>query len=92
MILGDLKNLVKSRREISLVEAALHFDMDPDAMRGLLEFWVRKGRISRRSQKSDCAAGCACIYRPEQETYVWNPQIGDISIEARSDQSTRATP
>ncbi len=81
MILSDLKNYVKSRRQVSLKDAALHFDVEPEAIRGMLEFWVCKGKINKYSSDAACAGGCACSFKEDQELYVWNPQLGQISIE-----------
>jgi hypothetical protein len=81
MILSELKDYVKSRRQVSLGDAALHFDAEPEAIRGMLEFWVRKGKISKHGNDGACAGGCACSFRQDQEMYVWNPQLGQISIE-----------
>lgn len=81
MILSDLKDYVKSRRQVSLKDAALHFDAEPEAIRGMLEFWVSKGKISKLSNQITCGGGCACSYQEEREIYVWNPQLGQISIE-----------
>ncbi len=81
MILSELKDYVKSRRQVSLKDAALHFDVEPEAIRGMLEFWVRKGKISKHGNDAACAGGCACSFKEDQEMYVWNPQLGQISIE-----------
>lgn len=81
MILSELKGYVKSRGQVSLKEAALHFDVEPEAVRGMLEFWVSKGKISRYINDADCAGGCNCSYREDREIYLWNPQLGQISIE-----------
>ncbi len=81
MILSDLKNYVKSRRQVSLRDAALHFDVEPEAIRGMLEFWVSKGKISKHVNDAGCGGDCACSFKEDQELYVWNPQLGQISIE-----------
>lgn len=81
MILSELKNYVKSRRQVSLKDAALHFDVEPEAIRGMLEFWVSKGKMSKHSNDAACAGGCTCSFREDPEMYVWNAQIGQISIE-----------
>jgi len=82
MILSELKNYVKSRRQVSLKDAALHFDVDPDAIRGMLEFWVSKGKISKHGNDAACAVGCAsCSFKEDPEMYIWNPELGQISIE-----------
>ncbi len=83
MILAELKKFVESRRRVSLSEAAMHFDIEPEAMRGMLEFWVAKGKISKSVDRASCDGGCACSFSSDQEIYLWNPQIGQISIEFR---------
>lgn len=80
MILGELRDYVQTRGQVSLEETALHFDMEPDAMRGLLDFWVNKGRISKRAG-AECGGGCACEWREQQEIYLWNPRFGEVSID-----------
>lgn len=80
MILSDLKDYVKSRRQVSLKDAALHFDVEPEAIRGMLDFWVSKGKIRKYSNQTGCG-GCSCGYQHDRELYVWNPELGQISIE-----------
>ncbi len=79
MILSDLKNYVKEHQQVSLRDAALHFDVEPDAMKGMLEFWISKGKIKKYSSESICG-GCSCSQKEEQELYLWNDQLGQISI------------
>lgn len=83
MILAELKNYVEQRGQISLRDAALHFDAEPEAIRGMLEFWVSKGRISKHGPVGTCAGGCACGATEQGEIYVWNRQLGQIAIEVR---------
>ncbi len=81
MILSDLKNYVKTRRQVSLKDAALHFEVEPNVIEGMLEFWISKGRISKQSNESACGGGCSCSYKEDEALYVWNPQLGQISID-----------
>jgi len=81
MILSDLKNYVKSRQQVSLRDAALHFDVEPEAISGMLAFWISKGKISRYSNPPACGGGCACSFQADRELYVWNPELGRIPIE-----------
>ncbi len=80
MILGELRDYVQTRGQVSLGETALHFDMEPDAIRGLLDFWVNKGRIRKR-MVAECGGGCTCEWREQQEIYLWNPRFGEVSID-----------
>ena len=80
MILAELRDYVQARGEVSLGETALRFDMEPEAMRGLLDFWVNKGRIRKR-MAAECGRGCACEWRERQEIYLWNPRFAEVSID-----------
>jgi hypothetical protein len=83
MILSEIKNYVRQRREVSLRDVAAHFDLDAEAARGMLDFWVIKGRISRQGSEASCGGGCACSYKDNTDRYQWNPQLANISIERR---------
>ncbi len=79
MILNDVKNYVKSQRQVSLHEIALHFDMEAEALQGMLDFLVSKGRISQNASPA-CPGGCSCSMSESNDVYSWNPQLGNISI------------
>jgi putative ferrous iron transport protein C len=81
MILSDLKNYVKSRQQVSLTDMALHFDAEPEAIKGMMEFWIGKGKIKKYSNNPVCGGGCSCSYKEAEELYAWNPQLEHISIE-----------
>ena len=49
MILSDIRNYVQDRGQSSLADIALHFDIEPEAARGMLDIWIRKGKLQRRS-------------------------------------------
>ncbi len=83
MILQEVKQYVKSREQVSLQDIALHFDKEPETVRGILDFWVRKGRIKLKSQPPSCSGNCHCSANQAQEVYQWNPQLGNISIQAQ---------
>lgn len=81
MILQEIKEYVKKRRQVSLQDLAIHFDKEPDTIRGILDFWVRKGRVKLQTQAPSCSGSCHCSASQSQEIYQWNAQIGDISIQ-----------
>ncbi len=83
MILTDLKNYIKTRQQVSLKDIALHFDVEPETAKGMLDFLVKKGRISLRSNPLSCASGCSsCSEAENSDIYIWNAQLGNISIQA----------
>ena len=84
MILQEVKQYVKKREQVSLQDIAIHFDKEPETVRGILDFWVRKGRIKLKSQAPSCSGNCRCNANQPQEVYQWNPQLVDVSIQVES--------
>ncbi len=81
MILQEVKQYVKKSKQVSLQDIAVHFDKEPETIRGILDFWVRKGRIKLQTQAPSCSGSCHCTANQSQEIYYWNEQIGNISIQ-----------
>ena len=81
MILKDVKDYVESRHQVSLGEIATHFDVEPEAVKGMLEFWVKKGRITHHSSAQVCGGGCSCSQKDISDIYEWNQQLGHIPIQ-----------
>ena len=54
---SEVKRYLTERKLAPLNDIALHFDMDPDAVRGVLSLWIRKGRV-RLHQEEGCSSGC----------------------------------
>jgi len=49
---------------------AYHFDTTPDAVKGMLEHWIRKGKV-RRVEGSLCNKGCCQAEPAHLEIYEW---------------------
>lgn len=71
MILSDIKRYLIQRGHASLGEIALHFDTQPDAVRGMLEQWMRKGRVRRHLATTACGASCSKCGLESTEIYEW---------------------
>ncbi len=71
MILSQVRDYLEKRGQATLAEIALHFDTEPEAMRGMLERWVSKGRIERRKVEAACGASCNRCDPAAMELYVW---------------------
>lgn len=71
MTASAVKRYLAERKIAPLNDIALHFDMDPDAVRGVLELWIRKGRV-RCHRSEGCQSGC-CGNCDEhiKEVYEW---------------------
>ena len=69
MILSDIKRLLGERGQASLAELSQHFGSDPEAMRGMLEFWIARGRVLRHVPS--CGSGCTQCAPEVIEVYTW---------------------
>ena len=81
MILRELKEFVQARKQVSLTEISVHFDCEPEAVKGMLDFWIRKGKIKHYSSDNVCGGSCSCSHKSNNDLYEWNRQFGNISIE-----------
>ena len=82
MILSEVRDYVRSRGQASLAEIALHFDADPEAVRGMLEVWVRKGQVARRAATASCGSSCSQCDPASTELYLWGVAGGLPSAPA----------
>lgn len=71
MILADIKRYLMQHQQATLSDIALHFDAEPDAVRGMLEQWVRKGRVERRTVSAACGSSCNQCDPAGMELYIW---------------------
>lgn len=74
MILSQIKSYLRQRGEASLQEIALHFHSDPEAVRGMLELLLRKGRISCRRISGACGGSCCKCDPATTEIYCWGKE------------------
>jgi hypothetical protein len=70
-MLLDIKAYMQERKHVSLRDIALHFDADPEAVRGMLDKWIEKGRVIKCS--TEACGGCAskCATAQQEEAYEW---------------------
>jgi len=71
MILSQLRDYVRARGEVNLQDLALHFEAEPDAVRGMLARWVAKGLIEKRMIDPACGLTCSQCRQETVEWYVW---------------------
>lgn len=79
MILSDIRDYLKQRRQCTLSDIALHFDTDADAIRGMLDVWVRKGKVEKHSATESCGTSCQSCDPAATEIYSWCDSITDNS-------------
>jgi len=71
MILSDLRDFLKQQRRVALRDLANHFDMDADALRGMLGKWIHKGNVRKLSLESNCGTTCCKCDPTLTELYEW---------------------
>ena len=72
MILSDIRDYLQDRGQSTLADIALHFDIEPDAARGMLDLWIKKGKLQRRSATASCGTSCSQCDTAATEIYIWN--------------------
>jgi putative ferrous iron transport protein C len=72
MILSDIKRYLQERKQATLNDIAFHFDVEPAALRPMLELWILKGKVTRIVLQPGCKKGCAsCACDTNMELYSW---------------------
>lgn len=71
MILSELRHYLQANRRVLLVDLSNHFDMDPDALRGMLQKWLSKGKVRKLPGDAGCANGCCKCDPAALELYEW---------------------
>ena len=80
MILSEIRDYLRERGRATLADIALHFDAEPDAVRGMLQVWIHKGKVHRQMATGSCGSSCNQCDPASTEIYVWSEQ----PAEARS--------
>ena len=90
MILSDIKQYLSQRGSASLTDISTHFDTDPDAMRGMLSQWIRKGRVAKHVAGSSCNSSCNKCDTGPTEIYQWvgstHSALKNIAIKSDCNQ------
>ncbi len=71
MILSDLRTYLRQQHRVVLIDLVNHFNMDADAIRGMLSQWIRKGKVRRLSAESACGTRCCKCDPTLTEIYEW---------------------
>jgi hypothetical protein len=82
MILTDIKHYLQEHGQAPLLDMSLHFDMEQDALRGLLENWVRKGKVRKLPAGTSCS-GCTSCDPVDIEIYAWVEQELPLRFQPR---------
>ena len=70
MILSEIRDYLQTHGSASLQDMAHRFDVDPEALRGMLGQWVARGRVVREAPRGQCDGCCKCD-AAAVEVYRW---------------------
>ena len=71
MILSELRTYLKQKKRVTLSELVIHFNMDADALRGMLGKWISKGKVRQLPVGSGCGTSCCKCDATLTEFYEW---------------------
>ncbi|WP_078119697.1 FeoC-like transcriptional regulator [Thiosocius teredinicola] len=71
MILSELRDYLQMHRRVALKDMAYRFDTDQDALRGMLQKWISKGRVKKLPTGTACSSGCCKCDSASLEMYEW---------------------
>lgn len=71
MILSEIRDYLQARGRASIGDLATRFDAEPDAVRGMLQTYIRKGRVRQLGWSENLCAGCTKCEPAQVEVYEW---------------------
>jgi DeoR/GlpR family transcriptional regulator of sugar metabolism len=74
MILRNIRDYLRQHQRVALRDMALHFNMDENALRGMLTQWERKGKLRKLPSGATCGGGCSACSPETIELYEWNEE------------------
>lgn len=75
MILYELRAYIKEKKTVTLNELVIHFNMDADALRGMLRKWISKGKVRQLPVNSACGTSCCKCDSTLTEFYEWREEL-----------------
>jgi putative ferrous iron transport protein C len=71
-MLSEIKQYLIEHKRATLGDLAIHFDIEPEAMRGMMQQWIRKGRVLKSDVQANCHGACSkCCDASAMEIYEW---------------------
>jgi putative ferrous iron transport protein C len=71
MILSDLRSYLKGQKRVALKDMETRFNIDADALRGMLAKWISKGYVKKLPSGAVCSTGCCKCDPALSELYEW---------------------
>ncbi|MBO9481476.1 MULTISPECIES: FeoC-like transcriptional regulator [Gammaproteobacteria] len=81
-MLIKIRDYLKQQKVCSLADLSVKFNTTPEAMRGMLSHWLRKGQLSCEQPGCfvACKKGCVSCDPAELEIYRWQGKSQHIPL------------
>ena len=81
-MLIKIRDYLKQQKVCSLADLSVKFNTTPEAMRGMLSHWLRKGQLSCEQPVCfvACKKGCVSCDPAELEIYRWQGKVQQIPV------------
>lgn len=76
MILAELRSYLREKHRVTLNDLVLHFHVDANALRGMLQKWISKGKVRLSPAGSNCGTTCCKCDPLLTEIYEWIDDAG----------------
>ena len=76
MILSEVRTYLAERGRVPIGDLVNRFDADPDAIRGMLAHFIRKGRLRKLENPAGDCGGCSKCDAFSLEVYEWTDRAG----------------
>lgn len=71
MILSELRHYLQVNKRVTLNDLVMHFHVDADALRGMLNKWISKGKLKKSPATANCGGSCCKCDPLLTEIYEW---------------------
>ena len=83
MILSELKQYLSQHKRAALLELSHHFDIEPEALRGMLATLQKKGLVEQLPAGALCGVGCRKCDSNSIEIFEWVAKTDKANGAAR---------
>jgi hypothetical protein len=67
----EIRKYLHQRKLATLNDIAVHFRMTADAVRPMLDLWMKKGKVKKHENGPGCSRGCCKCDPATLEIYEW---------------------
>lgn len=70
-MLYDLRSYIKKYRQVAITQVCREFNIDAQALKPILDIWVKKGVIKSFASPIACKSSCGACKFSTESYYCW---------------------